>query len=94
MVSCEIPHDNEVLATYELDLLNIPEQNELLEKSNDGCLELFEGYVGVDYASSSIEIYTLRPTEESWEQGDRSVNCIGYDMNLQKLNKSIKASGI
>ena len=58
--------------------------------AHDGCLERFEAFVGKDYESSSLDIATLYPSAESWQQSDREVVCAVYDVDAEKLTGSVK----
>ena len=59
--------------------------------AHEGCLERFETFVGKDYESSSLDIATLYPSQESWQrQNDREVICAVYDMEAEKLTGSVK----
>ena len=94
-VPCADPHDNEVYATFDLTVSEIPDEEELWMMSFDGCEARFADFVGMDYESSSLDIRTLYPTPESWDQrGDREVICALFDMNDQKLVGSARGRGI
>ncbi len=94
-VPCADPHDNEVYATFELTVGELPEEEALWLMSFEGCEARFESFVGTDYESSSLDIRTLYPTPESWSQrGDREVICALFDMNDQKLVGSARGRGI
>ncbi len=64
------------------------------ELAHDSCLERFDSFVGMDYENSVLEIVTLYPTTESWQQDDREVVCALYDMSKEKLVGSTKGRGI
>ena len=61
------------------------------ELAFESCMARFQGFVGLDYESSSLDIMTLYPTPDSWaQQGDREVVCAVYDMETNKLTGSMK----
>ena len=92
-VPCTQPHDNEVYATFDLTVAELPEEDALWEMAFDGCEARFEGFVGKDYETSSLDILTLHPTEDSWKlKNDREVVCAVYDLNEQKLVGSARGS--
>lgn len=94
-VPCNDPHDNEVYATFNLDVAELPEEEELWMMSFEGCEARFQDFVGMDYESSSLDIRTLYPTPDSWSmRGDREVICALFDMNDQKLVGSARGRGI
>jgi hypothetical protein len=58
------------------------------------CEERFADYVGSEYESSSLALFAITPTQNSWIQyKDREVICALYDMNEQKLTRSMRDSG-
>ena len=64
------------------------------ELAQTSCIERFAGYVGRDYDSSSLDVITMYPSRESWQQSDREVMCALYDMEANKLTGSMKGSGL
>ena len=94
-VPCSEPHDNEVFAVFDLNVNTFPEGNALGEMVFDACLDRFQGFVGRDYESSSLDIMTLYPSRESWSQrNDREVVCAVYDMEAKKLTGSVGGLGL
>jgi hypothetical protein len=88
-VPCSNPHDNEVYAVYDVAAASFPGEA-MAEMAHEGCLERFEAFVGKDYESSSLDIATLYPSAESWQQSDREVVCAVYDVDAEKLTGSVK----
>ena len=93
-VPCAQPHDNEVYALIDVALAEYPGEDAMWEHANDECLKRFEGYVGMAYESSSLDIYTMYPSTSSWKQDDREVVCALYDMNAAKLEGSMQGRSI
>lgn len=93
-VPCSQPHDYETYAVFDVSLDSFSSEESMGVTAYDSCLERFDAFVGLDYENSVLEIVTLNPTAESWEQGDREVVCALYDMNNEKLVGSTKGSGI
>jgi hypothetical protein len=89
-VPCSDPHDNEAFAVIELNAASYPEGDAMVQLAHESCLEHFDSFVGKDYQSSSLEILTLYPTAEGWQQNDREVVCAVYDMDATKLVGSVK----
>jgi hypothetical protein len=79
-VDCDEAHDAEVYALPQHpdgEDAPFPGTEALLTFARDRCLEAFEGYVGIDYASSAIYYTTLTPGETSWESADdREIVCL------------------
>lgn len=93
-VPCSDPHDNETYAVFDLSVASYPEDEVMSELAFESCKERFETYVGKDYESSSLDITTMFPSEQSWSQNDREVICAVYDMNAEKLTGTAKGSAL
>src|SRR3990172_11626 len=53
------------------------------------CVGEFEGFVGLSYEQSDLDLFPITPTAESWAQGDRVVYCALYALDLSKLTGSM-----
>ncbi|HEY7670650.1 MAG TPA: septum formation family protein [Gammaproteobacteria bacterium] len=94
-IPCSAPHDNEVYAVFDVSVSSFPEGDEMSSMAFDSCLERFQSFVGKDYESSTLDIATLYPSRESWnQQNDREVVCVVYDVNAKKLTGSVRGLGI
>ncbi len=93
-VPCSEPHDNETFAVIDLTVADYPAGDGIEELAYDSCMTKFEAFVGKDYESSSLEILTMYPTAQSWQQDDREVVCAIYDMDTNKLVGSAKGRGL
>ena len=93
-VPCSEPHDNETFAVFDLTISTYPDGDAMGELAHVSCLEHFESFVGKDYDSSSLDIMTLFPSTQSWQQDDREVICAAYDMNANKLVGSVKGRAL
>ena len=92
-VPCSEPHDNEVYAVFDVDVGSFPQGEEMSELAFESCIDRFESFVGLEYESSSLDILTLYPSEDSWKmQNDREVVCAVYDMNANKLTGSAEGT--
>jgi len=91
IVDCDEPHDNEVYALFDLPDGDFPA--DLTERAIDGCLAPFSGYVGRSWESSRFEIAWLRPSPETWDDGDRQVICYLYDTDNQPIVGTARGSG-
>ena len=93
-VPCSEPHDNEVYAAFDITG-EWPGDERVEQLAYEGCLERFAGAVGRSYEESVIDYTTIYPTQGSWNQrNDREVLCVGYHMEAEKLNGSIRGSGL
>lgn len=93
-VPCDQPHDNEAYASFDVSLPSYPDEDAMYELAFESCQERFEAFVGRDYETSTLDIYTLYPTVAGWAQGDREVVCAVFDMEANKLVGSMKDQGI
>lgn len=93
-VPCSQPHDNETYAVFDVSHTAYPGGEGMAEIADHTCLERFESFAGIDYQSSTLEIMTLYPTLESWNQSDREVICAVYDMDESKLEGSVRSMAL
>lgn len=91
--ACAEPHDNEVYANLTMTGAEWPGQATVEEWADERCYAEFEAYVGIAYEESILDFGWLAPTERSWNEiDDRTVTCILYDANLEKLEGSMRDS--
>lgn len=81
-VDCDDAHDNEVISVFPLDEEDFPGEgafpgDDAVEaEALQRCTEDFAEYVGTTLEESDLELLTISPTEETWEEGDdREVIC-------------------
>ena len=92
-IPCADPHDNEVYAVFDMDLVSYPDDEEMLYLANLACLERFQDFVGREYESSVLDFFAIYPTRESFAQQDREVTCSVYHMEGDKLIGTMVGSG-
>jgi hypothetical protein len=79
VVPCDLPHTDEVFYKYDLPEGDYPGDDEIYELAWEGCRAQFEGFVGLSYAESELDIYPYSPTQASWNRwNDRTVHCIVF----------------
>ena len=91
-VDCAQPHDVEVIAVldYPLDAGSpFPGTQAVDGYATDACIEGFESYVGIDYLSSTLDVIVVAPGEDGWEEGDRRIACVVYDIDFADLVGSV-----
>lgn len=93
-VPCSEPHDNEVYALVNVELDAFPGDDAMSDIAMQHCKEHFASFVGRDYESSSLDIFTMQPSQESFSANDREVVCAVYDMELNKLQGSVMGSAL
>ena len=64
------------------------------DDADDNCIARFKPYVGADYMDSSLNVSYFYPSDASWEQGDREIICVLYDLSYNKLTASVKGTGV
>jgi hypothetical protein len=87
-VDCAEEHDSELfhVVTVPGSVTEFPDVDEehLWLEHEDACLgRVFEDYIGASHESSGWDVYTFRPTERAWAEGDRTVQCVVYSLDGQ-----------
>jgi hypothetical protein len=91
-VACDQPHDVEVVAVFDHPLdgdAPFPGTEAVDGYATDQCIERFEEYVGSDYVESSLDVIVVAPGEEGWDDGDRRIACVVYDVDFADLVGSV-----
>jgi hypothetical protein len=91
-VPCDEPHDNEVYFEFTMTNAFYPGLEAALDAAEQQCLREFDGFVGIDYFESDLDIFSIVPTEESWEAGDRTALCALYALDFSKLTGSMRGA--
>lgn len=77
---CSEPHDMEVYAVLEYPSVSgtsYPGDEILTDWGFDKCFGGFQQYIGASYQSvPDIDITIFWPSEEAWDQDDRTVHCL------------------
>ena len=94
VVDCEEPHDNEIYQVAEVADSEFPGADAIEEQANSICTDAFEPFVGTGYDVSDLQAGWLAPTEESWADGDRSVVCFAFRIDLEKMTGTVEGSGL
>ena len=93
LASCDTPHDNEVYYVHEYAEGPYPGEDAVVSEMDNACLGAFEGYVGRDYETSSLDFGGIWPEQDLWESGDRTADCLLYEVDLALLTGSAYQSG-
>ena len=98
LMDCSQPHNAEVFLVFDLSAeagAPFPGDQQLLDQADQGCIDAFAGYIGIDYFESELEVGFLYPSERTWRRDDdRRVICYVYDPDLENLTGSVAGSGI
>lgn len=82
--NCTLDHDNEVIASIELEATEFPGDEAVLLKGFENCLPEFEEFIGVGFEEAgTLEYDFFVPSAASWELGDREILCYAYDSAAQ-----------
>ncbi|WP_313817536.1 septum formation family protein [Citricoccus sp.] len=75
VVPCEVSHDLEMYALFQLDDPAWPGEAAVHQQSDEGCREQFVSLTGTEPAQSDLGYTMYTPSEGSWSEGDRQVQC-------------------
>ena len=82
--NCTLAHDNEVIASIELEGEEFPGDDALMMQGWENCLPEFEAFIGVGFAEAGPLAYDFFvPSAISWQLGDREILCFAYDSTAQ-----------
>jgi hypothetical protein len=79
LVPCSEPHDLEVFASLTLADGDYPAVETLVTYGAKECASEFTTFVGLDFGISALDFQYYYPTESSWANGDRGVDCVVFD---------------
>ncbi len=77
LISCDETHDVEVFVAESLADGSFPGDTEIEAQADELCFgQAFEDFVGQSYGDSNLFSLRSMPTQNSWDQGDRTINCL------------------
>ncbi len=93
-VDCSEPHDNEVFALIDYTATDVyPGTAEMNQIGSELCIEQFDEYVGIAYLESALDVFSITPTQSSWDDDDdREIICALYNLDLSKLTGSMEGA--
>ncbi|HYF46840.1 MAG TPA: septum formation family protein [Acidimicrobiales bacterium] len=94
-IPCRLEHEAEVYLRTNLPgdaSVEFPGVGELRREAQAACREGFEGFVGVRWTRSELEIAALWPSPQSWPYGDRAVVCVLFRLDGELLVGSVRGS--
>lgn len=79
VVPCAEPHDQEVF--HEITMDDGEYSEEAIDTATQECIgEAYTSFVGVAYDASTLEVYPITPTQQTWDElNDRVVQCVISD---------------
>lgn len=77
-VACDEPHDGQAFGLFDVvGFDEYPGPEAVSNQAQEGCLERFETFIGIDYEESIYYIQNINPSEDSWDQlDDREIVCM------------------
>jgi hypothetical protein len=76
-IPCGDEHDAEIYAELELPAGEFPGDDSIGDQSDEFCFNEFGTFVGIGYDESSLDFYSLTPTETTWDElDDRIIQCV------------------
>ncbi len=94
---CDEPHDAEVFLVDDLAgsaTAAYPGDEAMERRATELCTgAAFERYVGTPLIRSSLMVRFGRPSERSWEAGDRGVVCAAMRDDGGRLSETVEGSG-
>lgn len=91
---CTKEHWGEVYHVATITSSRMPSDGDMDDMALDVCVDAFDAYVGRPYDESDLDITWYFPSRESWDDGDRSIQCIAFAMDGESLYQPVRNSGI
>lgn len=83
-VDCSESHDAQVIGEKELEDGDYPGVASIQKIAYEFCVPEFENFTGVPLSQSTLDVFPLVPTEESWDKADdRTLVCIAANTSKQ-----------
>ncbi len=89
-VPCTELHDAELFSIKTVNKNEFPGEDALIAEFSSSCTDDYATYSGIDYDLSPHLVFPMVPTADSWEQGDRALQCFALMENGEQLGASIK----
>lgn len=79
VVPCDEPHDEEVY--HEITMADGEFSEADVDTASQECIgDAYTSFVGISYDQSTLEVYPITPTQDTWDQlDDRLVQCVIVD---------------
>lgn len=89
---CSQAHEFELIHVGQLAPGAYPDDDALGAWLAGNCLPAFDTFIGLAYEQSRYDIAWFQPTEQGWEDGDRSVQCAVADPANPRITESLRNS--
>ena len=88
--ACDEDHQLEVVGIVIAADGDFPGRDALDAVAEDRCGEQFAGYAGIELDESRFDLRHLRPSAESWDEGDREIMCMVQEGSGGTLSVSVR----
>ncbi|HET6744548.1 MAG TPA: septum formation family protein [Candidatus Limnocylindria bacterium] len=87
---CTNPHEYELFHVANMPDGEFPADPVVTTFVEAECVTAFSQYVGIDYQQSALYFSWFAPSDETWSDGDRAVQCAAYDPENTELTSSVR----
>ena len=87
---CTDPHEYELFHVANMPDSEFPSDAVVTAFADVECVAAFTSYVGMDYQASTLYYSWFAPSTETWNDGDRAVQCAAYDPENTELTSSVR----
>ena len=92
LLSCSVPHDAEVFATFSLAASSWPGDAAVQSQAGNGCQGRLAGYLNPQLADAGLAQEYYYPDQAAWQAGVRTVVC-EVSASTGQLTGSVRAAG-
>jgi hypothetical protein len=92
VLSCSVPHDAEVFATFSLAASSWPGNAAVQNQAGNGCQSRIAGYLNPQLADAGLAQEYYYPDQAAWQAGVRTVVC-EVSASTGQLTGSVRAPG-
>lgn len=91
VIACNQPHQYEKAGTYELSDFTdqYPGRIAIERIVHKGCRALYESHTGQVYSGRDFGIQAIYPSRSTWDEGDRTVECLLMNIDRSMLTGSL-----
>lgn len=91
---CTTEHWGEVYHVMTITSSQMPSEDDMNDMASDACVDAFDAYVGRPYDESDLDFTWYVPSQESWAEGDRTIQCIAIRTDGDPLDQPVRNSGL
>ncbi|WP_165962963.1 septum formation family protein [Occultella glacieicola] len=91
-IDCATEHEVQIVAVYEMADGAYPGDTEVQTIALEECTGLFEDFVGIAAADSSLSVAPITPSADTWAAGSRTAYCVA--VSAEPTTTSFEGAGI